>query len=265
VFQAIRRYPTVAIVPMIVFAALGAALGFVRSPTYTATSQLSVGQLSANDPGAVGSVVQATAQLASVYSRMVDATDVRRNVAKAVGAGARGSTISATPVPDSPLVKVSATGDSTRKAVTVANAAATALTAYAQRFSDSAGVSQAIFARFRATALKAVQQQDTVDRLKARYARDPSTTNKSALNQAQADLESTQLQRDGLKASYQSSQQNSRSIPALSTFARASGATSDRRSFMQVLALLGLIAGAAVGAALATARLNRVMARLTRP
>jgi hypothetical protein len=34
---------------------------------------------------------------------------------------------------------------------------------------------------------------------------------------------------------------------------------------MQVLVLLGLIAGAAIGAALATFRLNRRVARLTRP
>jgi hypothetical protein len=265
VLQAIRRYPFVAIAPMIVLAALGAALGYVRSPVYTATAQLAVGQPTATDPAALGNVVQASATLAGVYSRMINATDVKRSVFRAVGRPAASSGISATPVPDSPLVKVSATASSARTAVVVANAGARSLTAYVRKVNDPSGGARAIFRRFRAAALKYVQQLKIVDKLKSRYAQSATTSNQHSLDQGEADLASLLLEREGLRASYETSQLKTRSTPALSTFALARGATSDRRQVMQVLGLLGLIAGAAIGAAMASARLNRRLARLTRP
>lgn len=250
---------------MILLALLGAALGYVRKPTYTATSQLSVGQLNASDPAAVGSVVQASATLASVYSRQIDATEVRQNIRTAVGPSVGGSTVSATPIPESPLVKVTATGGSQRVAATVANAASRALTAYAAKYSDSSGGADTLYARFSAAALKYVQQQNTVTKLQGLVSRSPTTANQNRLNKAHADLQSALLLREGLRANYLTTRQNARTTPSLSIFALANSATSDRRSVMQVLGLLGLLAGAAVGAALATLRLNRRVARLTRP
>ncbi len=265
VLQAVRRYPVMAIVPIVLFAALGVALGLAREPTYTATAQLSVGELNIADPAAIGSVVQATESLASVYARRIQATEVRQNIRRQVGNTSFSSTVSATPVPDSPIVKVSATGDDQRSAVIVANAAAKALAAYARKLSDPTGGSGEVYARFRATALKVTEQRDTLRRLKRAYNRDSSEANQRAVNKAQADLDTTLLRREGLRANYQTSQQNARSTPPLSTFALATDATSDRRSVTQILLLLGLIAGAAVGAALATLRLNRRIAQLNRP
>src|SRR4051794_39832416 len=106
VVPAIRRYPLLAVTPMVVLAVLGALLGYARTPTYKATSQVAVGQLNVSDPAAVGSVVQATNSLAAVYSRLIDSTGVRQGIAKAAGPDARGSEITATPIPGSPLIRV---------------------------------------------------------------------------------------------------------------------------------------------------------------
>ena len=49
----------------------------------------------------------------------------------------------------------------------------------------------------------------------------------------------------------------------LRSFLVANGATNDRASYMELLGLLGLLSGAALGAALATVTLKRRVARLT--
>jgi|tagenome__1003787_1003787.scaffolds.fasta_scaffold20628138_2 capsular polysaccharide biosynthesis protein len=264
VFQAIRRYPALFATPIVFFVVLGGLLGYLRTPTYTATAQLSVGQLTITDPAAIGSVIQATQQLASVYSRAIDANSVQQDVLRRAGRDASGSSLGATPLPQSPLIKVTAKSSSESKAVRVANAGAQALIGYAQRFTRSGNVT-VLFTRFRAAALKVAQLQHVVDRATRAFQGSPTDANKRELDRAQADLEGAQVERDALKLSYQSNQQTVRSAPALQTFSVAAGASNDRWSKMQLLLLLGLIAGVAVGAALTTARLNRRVARLTRP
>jgi uncharacterized protein involved in exopolysaccharide biosynthesis len=264
VLQAIRRYPMVVIVPMVLFCALGIGVGIARPPTYTATSQLTVGQLNIADPAAVGTVVQASQQLAAVYARAINANFVRQRIAKDAGSDAADAKVSATPIPDSPLIKVTATSSSSSRAVKVANAGARALTAYAVRSSQS-GTATQLATEFRAVALAYARQRDTVARLQRAYRSSPTRDNKTRMNDAQADLQALLLKREGLRTSYQGTLTTTRSSPALQPFAVASGATSDRSSKTQILALLGLVAGAAIGAALANARLNRRVARLTRP
>jgi hypothetical protein len=265
VLPAVRRYPAMVIVPMVLLAALGAALGYVRAPTYQATAQLAVGELNVSDPAAIGSVVQATESLASVYSRRIDATEVRKAISREVGNTSAAATVSATPVPDSPIVRVSAESADRDTAIRVANAGAEALTEHAQRLGEPAGGSESVFEEYREASVEASELQARVRELERRFGSNPSAADQETLNDAEADYETAKLRQEGLRLNYQSSQQTARSTPALSTFSLASAADSDRRQAMQVLLLLGLIAGAVIGAALATFRLNRRVARLTRP
>jgi hypothetical protein len=264
VLQAVRRHPMTLIVPMIIFCALGIAIGIARPPKYTSTAQLTVGQLNIADPAAVGTVIQATQQVAAVYSRAINANAVESDIVKSAGSAANGTTVSATPIPDSPLIKVSATSDSQADAIKVANAGARALTAYAQRASQS-GTATQISEEFRIAALQYTQQKDALTRIQRTYSNSPSKANKQALDGAQADLQAALLKREGLRNSYQNTLTTTRSSPVLQSFAVARTATSDRSSKTQILGLIGLLAGAAIGAALANARLNRRVARLTRP
>ncbi|MEA2443456.1 MAG: hypothetical protein QOJ12_748 [Thermoleophilales bacterium] len=262
VLQAIARAPRLVVVPMVVLAALGAGLGYARSPNYTATSEESVGPLDISNPAAIGSVVQASQQLAAVYSRAIRSNAVRRDVARAVPRAAPTS-LSATPVPASPLIRISATSDDSKSAVAVANAASRALIAYAVRNTQTGDI-EAVQKRFRAAALSVVEQQRTVQRIGATYRRAPTSANRSQLDGARANAEAAVLKREALRQQYQTIQQTLRTSPVLQSFNGAAGATSDRLRAVQILALIGLVAGGAAGAALATSLLNRRIARLPR-
>jgi hypothetical protein len=262
VLQAIRRHPVRFAVPMVALGLLGALIGYARTPTYKATSQLAVGQLNVADPAAVGSVVQASQSLAAVYSRMINATEVRQGIFGAVHGKARGSEITATPIPGSPLIRVTATGSSEGSAVAVANAAAGSLLKYARHYGSTSNRSTAIYSKYKAAALRVTRQQQKLGALGAAFSRDRSAATKHRLSSAQSDLSALQLRRDALRLDYAASQQSARSSPPLQTFTVAGAATSDRTSMVEILGLLGLIAGAALGAALATAALKRRMARL---
>lgn len=253
------------ILPMILLGVLGAALGYVRQPSYTATAQLSVGELNVADPAAVGSVLKATESLAAVYSRRIDATDVRDSIRRRIGPSNESASIAATPLPQTPIIRVSAKSTDERTAIKVANAGAAALVENAQRLGEPAGGSREVFERYRETARRASEQEAQIKRLRARYGSNPTAAEQRRIDRAQAEYETTRLQQEGLRLNYQATQQTLSSTPPLRIFAEANAADSDRRQSVQVLLLLGLIAGAVIGAALATFRLNRRVARLTRP
>jgi hypothetical protein len=263
-WQAIRRYPYLTIIPAIVLAAAGVALGYLRPPTYTATSELSVGRVDVSNPAAVGSVVQATQSLAVVYSRMIDASGVKERAVRELGPKADGSSISATPIPGSPIVRVTGTGDSDGDAVDVANTAARSLLAYAKGYDDTSGHARSIARRYRAASLRLLSTRDRARRLARSYGRHPSPTGQQRLNRARAALDEARLRHDTLELDYQVTQQTGRAGPALRMFSVADSATSDRASLMQILGLVGLLAGLALGAALARARMNRRVAKLVR-
>ncbi len=265
VLQAVRRYPLTAVLPLILLTAIGIGLGYARQPTYKATASLAVGTLNISDPAAVGSVVQATQSLASVYARMIDATPVERKTLRRLGSGASSASISATPLPGSPIVRVTATADSESGAIRVANVAAGALRDYAQTYEDTTGHTRTVYRRFKEAAARVNRANILVRQRAVAYGKSPTQANKRALNRATTNLDAARLLRDALRVNYQLSQQNARSSPVLRSFSRADSASSDQFESVQVLGLLGLIAGAALGAALATLRLNRRVARLTRP
>lgn len=265
VLQAVRRYPLLALAPVILLGAVGAALGYARDPEYKSTAELAVGQLNTTDPAAVGTVVQATQTLASVYSRLIDASGLQEGVVRSVGPAAAGARILATPIPGSPLIRISVTAQSPEVAVRVANASSQALLKYAQRYSDTRGQLREISKRVRRASIQFSRFDDRVKRAKVAYASKPNAKNRGRLSEAQADLEGARLLRDSLRINYGTAQQNGRLTPVLRIFREARAASDDRRSTMELLGLIGLVAGLAVGAALATLRLNRRLARLTRP
>lgn len=258
--QAVRRYPMLVAAPMLALAAIGAAIGYARTPTYKATSEIAVGQLNVSDPAAVGSVVQATQSLAGVYSRMINATQVRERIAKT--REARGSQIGATPIPGSPLIRVIATGSSAGQAVAASNAASKALLDYSKQYGTSSDRSSSIYEKYKNASLAVAKAQGRVAGLGQAFGRSHSQADRRALAKAQSDLDAARLKRDGLRFNYGANQQSAQAAPVLREFSKAGGATSDRVSFMEILALLGAVAGAAIGCALATTALKRRVARL---
>jgi uncharacterized protein involved in exopolysaccharide biosynthesis len=262
VLQAIRRYPVRFALPMVALALLGALVGYVRTPTYKSTSTLVVGQLNVADPSAVGTVVEAAQTTAAVYSRMIHSAGVTKGIVDKVHGKASGSEITATPIPGSPLIRVTATGSSEGDAVTVANAAAGSLLKYARNYGSKTDSSTAIYRDYKAAALRVSHAQAKAGTLAAAYSHNRSAALKHRLSVAQSNVEAAKLKRDSLRFDYAQSQQSTRFTPAVHTFTTAAGATSDRTSMMEILGLIGLVAGAALGAALATSALKKRMARL---
>jgi hypothetical protein len=256
VLAAIGRYPITVAFFALVFAAAGVAAGYQRTPVYTAESELLVGNLSVSTPAAIPGVVGASETLAGIYARLVDASKVRKAVDEQTN-GADAS-VSATPVPDSPLVKITATSSSKEDAIATADAASVALSKYVKDLDKASGVDpDKIFAKYQKAALDYSEQLATVKQLSQNPAVRTSATARTASTRAAADLQAKKLKLNALQLQYTRALQIRTSNPQANPFAAALSASSDRSSKMQIGGFIGLIAGLAFGAAVATLRASR--------
>jgi capsular polysaccharide biosynthesis protein len=260
---ALRRHWFVALIPVIIFVAAAVVLGAKRPPRYTATANLSVGHVYVSNAAGIPTIIDATQSLAAVYSRAIHSGDVTqetrrllRNDRFPVSGG-----LSATPIPESPLIKVTAQSSSRRGAVMLANAGSTALAGYVNRQVRDNSASTTLSQRYREAALRYRQRLQTRDRLGRRYRRDPTRANKEAYNRAAAAVDTAMLNREALQASYQEAVQGGTTSVNVSTFSRASAATSDRSKKMQLFVFVGLVGGIAAGTALALLRTSRDIRR----
>jgi hypothetical protein len=253
---ALRRHWLIALVPVILFVAGAVALGLKRAPEYKATTNLSVGHVYVPNPGAIPTVIEATQSLAAVYSRAIRASAVvaaTRRSLSASGGRVTGS-VSATAIPQTPLIKVTAKSASSRDAVALANASAAALAAYVNRQVRDNGASTLLAQRYKDAALAYRRRVDRSDRLVRRYERSPTAANRAARDRAAAATDTAFLERAAVSASYQNAVEGGTASVAVDIFSRAGRATSDRWQAMQILLFVGLLGGVAAGMALALLR-----------
>jgi uncharacterized protein involved in exopolysaccharide biosynthesis len=250
--RAARRHWFVALLPVLLFVGGAVALGLKRPPRYKATASLSVGHVYVANPAGIATIIDATQALAAVYSRAIHSGEVLQDTRHRLGEGSSvAGSFNATPLPNSPLIKVTAESSSARSAVTLANASADALTVYVNKQVRDNSASSTLAQRYRVASLDYRQALDERDRLNRRYERDQTRANKAARNRAQAAADTALLRREALQASYQQAVQGGTSSVSVESFSRASGATSDRKSMMQILVFVGLLGGLAAGAAMA--------------
>jgi hypothetical protein len=262
VLAAVRRHWFVALLPVVVLVAAAVALGLKRPARYDSTAVLSVGHVYVSTPSGIPSIIDATQALAATYSRAIHAGDVVADTRRRLGEGSSvAGSISATPIPDSPLIKVSSQSTTERGAVALANASGAALASYVNHQVRDNDASAALSQSYRAAALRYRQAKETSDRLRRRYARVQTRANKLARDQALAATDTAQLRREALQASYQQAVQGGTSSVTVDVFSRAAGAASDRRSKLQILVFVGLLGGIAAGVALALMRTARDIRR----
>src|SRR5207253_1801383 len=118
-----RRHWIITAVITVLAVAGAAYVGLTRHPTYTARVQLNVGQVGV--PSSIsGSYVQAVQSLTVTYSRAAQSALVLDPVARRLGVRADQveGRVSATPIPVSSIVAISATGSSRDSAMRLANA-----------------------------------------------------------------------------------------------------------------------------------------------
>lgn len=229
----------------VLFAVLGLAFGLLRSPTYTGSTALQVGQVNPNSPGFVG-YTQSASSLAEVFSRAIYAEPVLRQVEAKLGippaqAAAR---LSAEPIALSPVFRIVATGPSATGAENLANTASEAVISYVGK-SNSADPQSAVLLRKAHAAALAVRQaeakvnriagSDEGERLEAEAARNVARLKLEAISRSYVETVATQAPRAGL----------------VSLVAGATTAESDRKSKAQMYALIGFLLGLLIGGCLA--------------
>jgi capsular polysaccharide biosynthesis protein len=257
-----RHWFLVAFVTLL-FTAAGVGVAVVRQPVYTAETRLVVGRIDVTAPGALGSFTVATQAIASQYSRSIDAEGITRRVAPRarMSPSAVASHVSATPIPESPVIKVFATGSSAAAAVRLANLASSALVTFTTQLNRSNPDTSRLLAQFTAASRDVVAEQSELQRLRRSYVTRPTRAKKAEMQATEVRLRVARLQSDTLRQAYDASTQSQAATSLVQVLERASSATSDRFKYLQFLGFIGLVAGLAVGLALATLRANRVLRR----
>jgi hypothetical protein len=253
----VKRHKLLTVAPAIGLLVLALAAGLLRSPTYTAEARLNVGRVDVQTESIPG-FVDSVQSLAASYSRFIDAEGVVNPVASEIGrtpADVSGS-ISASPIPESPLIRLEATGDSEAGAVKLADATANSLIAYVQVLNRTNEDADRLLTDFREASLelgKARAEQRVIER---DYEQSPTPANANALDEAQAEVAQLRLRADTLGRQYQESVQGLGSANVLSVVNPATVSSDDRMSVLQRLAFVALVGGLLAGAALATAVAN---------
>jgi hypothetical protein len=240
-FQAVLRHPFVTVLTIVVFVAGAFAFATLREPSWTSEARLSVGELSPSTDSAPG-IVEANQQLASAYSRAASADDVLTPVSLELGLtkAAVQKRLSASPIPESPVITVKGTGSSAREAVSIAQVGTSALVRYIRRLGNRNPEAERLLG----------------DLTEARRAVAEAQRN-AVVGAANPDLDEAKLRVKSLEAQYLDTTQRAGATP-ITELNPAETASSDRERIMKLALVAGALAGLTVGAALATLREVRV-------
>ena len=266
--QAVARHPLLALLPVVLLIGAAIAVASQRKPTYNAESRVAIGSFSPSEQSAPGAAYAGT-QFASAYARAITAEDVLRPVARQthLTPGQVSTRLSATPVPDSPFLRIQATGPTAPAAEGLASAATGALTDYVRRSGVTSTQTSRLLSRFRAAQAKAESAATAADRAKKDVNRNPNDASaRNRLEKAQTDVETTSLKARGLRAAYLEQAQSTTSGIPVRVLNQADAAASDAGQKLRLLLTVAAAAGIALGVALATAvaarRWRREMPRL---
>jgi hypothetical protein len=249
--EALRRYPLIAFLPVLILVALGVGLGLHRSPTYTATSQVVVEPLAPTVVQLSGAV-QAAEDLATNESRLIGSDGIAGPLAEqfATTRSRIANHLSATPVPNSTVIKISAEGDSAATAIALSNAAAGRFSEYVTAQLQNNTIADRLLKGYTAAALVYRRALDAQRRLSEKSA--------SQLRlEAGAAVDAAHIREQALSQQYENLLQSHSTAPTAAPFVLASTATSDRTPRLEIYLLAGVLAGALIGCALVTLLANR--------
>jgi capsular polysaccharide biosynthesis protein len=237
---------------------IGAAFAFVRSPTYTAQQRLVVGKTAQlSQLSTIPGLDLAGQNLAAAYSRLVDTDEVQAAVAKKLG-GTMNGTLAASPIPDSPIVRLDATGASEADALAIAKAGSQALVATVNDLNSQQGkASEALLKQYEDANAIVISAQNQVNQLTGQYNANAGNTPAQAalqiqLDAAQAKVDSASVKAqalvDAYKGTFDPTAINSQVIQPVGQ-PKATG--NNRRSTLEAGLLIGLVAGGLIGLGLA--------------
>jgi capsular polysaccharide biosynthesis protein len=255
VLESVRAYRLLAAIPVFLLVGVAAAIGILRTPTYTSEARLQV-QLSASTPAALPGAATASAAYAETYARAIEARQVIVQASKKTGIPPDQviSRVSATQVPSTSVLTVSAEGDSERQTIALAEATSTALQDYTQTVKPTSSRSRQFLVDFKAATLRYQEQVREKQAAEQAFNEQPTAANRRAVDAATAEAQAAELRRNAIQSAYANS--NQPFTAPLRMISPADSASSDRVPRLQLLLFLGLVAGLMAGAALATARAN---------
>jgi len=259
---ALRRYWWLVLIVVVLFTAAGIYGARQRAPVYTAETRLAVGRVDTT-PGTLSTFTGAAQALAAQYSRTVRAEGVASRAARRVGLTSDqvAGRVGATPIPQSPVMRLTATGTSADGAVRLANAASAALIDYTTTLNRSNPDADRLLNQYRQSTAQVLTLRRDLTRALKRHSDNPTAKTRRRVDAARVDVSVAELRRDTLRATYDATGRTQGSTSLLQVLAPARAAASDRGRYVQTLGFVGFAVGLAVGLALAmllaTARVRR--------
>lgn len=256
ILDAIRFHKLLFTAIVIACTLIGAGLGLLRQPVYSASATLQVGEVNPNSPG-FGSYTQSTTSLATGFSRAIVAAPVLAEIQHKLDLQPQtsASRLSAEPIPLSPVFRVIADGPSESSAVRLANVAAGAVVGYVTKSNSSDPQSKALLKSYSTAALGVHKAHAKVRHLEGGS---PNSSAKKLLK-AEAALSTAQVKLEAISRSYVASVTSQAPRSGLVTvLAGATTATSDRKSKLELYAFIGLLVGLLLGGAAAAWRERRL-------
>jgi capsular polysaccharide biosynthesis protein len=257
------RYPLLVLIPALILGGVGAVLSHRKPPTYTAQAKVLVGAPAPGTSGELPGVVQAEQSLASIYAREITFNPV---VAPLAGRfqqtpGNIAARLSATPLPDAPIINVIATGKTSGQAVDLANAAGAKLASFVTSQTQSVKPANRAFGSYQQAATTLAQARAHENHVAQNHQSDP---NNPAVVRAQSQVQVAQLMLNIQGTQYQNLLDTRHNTPTLTMFQSATSATDNRKSSLELYVVGGVIAGLVIGAALATLLANRKAIKASR-
>lgn len=267
-----RRWP-LAVALVVLGTAAGAGVASAVPTTYTAEARMAVGGTDIKAQAVPGFAL-ASSEIAANYARFVAVGPIRQTLSPAEQT--RLKTVTASPLPDSNVIRIEATASDETTAVTAASAASTALKAQvAQAVSgETPQAALAAFSQIAQQVATAQQQQGVlearVSSLRASLPEDATTS--PALSRAttqlaslSAQVQTLQTQQNALGVKYQNLVNAPASQSQIDIVLPAAPSFDDYRSKLQRYGLAGLVLGLLAAIVLATLLERRAVSRRRRP
>jgi len=251
-FEAVLAHPLLTLLPVIVLAAAAAFAGLQREPVFTSEAKLGVGALAPGGGDASGTT-EANEQLAATYSRAIGSADVVRPVARKLRLprGEVKSRLSSTPIADSPLFTVEATGSSAREAERLAGTTTGSMITFVGKLAGTRGGDRSELDRYREAQIAALEAEDAVEEAEGG----------AAEARAEAALETANLRVRALRAAFVERTRTTGGGTPVRVVNGADGASDDRIRKLRLFVVSGVLAGLVLGVALATLRAARQQRR----
>jgi uncharacterized protein involved in exopolysaccharide biosynthesis len=255
IVDAARRYWPVVVVSVLVGGLIAAAAIVVRDPVYKADTRLAVGVTtvtSQNFPG----TIDASQSLAAGYARVIDSPPVQRYVYKRLGGSpdTHGDSVSASPIPDTTLVRLEAYSDSPERAARLANLSSAGLVEYAARISSESASTTDELDRYREAAKNLASETIRRDEARDRFEASGATAARDAYVAAVADAETARLTLRQAETAFQEAGVQQGLDRPVQLITEATGAAGDSSAFAQKALFAGLVGGAILGLGLAALR-----------